>query len=271
MRDPMFSFSLRKPKIGLTPCLFHRDPERPLFKDKALYYYESMMIAWIQELGVSPVLLPPAGTVAGASLEEICADLDGVVFQGGVDVAPESYGEEPLRPEWCGDRFRDSYELAIAAICDQRGIPMLGICRGAQLLAVHVGGTLYQDITVQISGAFEHRNWEKYEDNCHEVEIVAGSVFDDIYSGTRRGWINSIHHQSVKQIPTVGYQVGARCPIDGVVEGFSRTGPGSWLLAVQWHPEFQRQGLDHHLLGRDPILIHFAQAVERFMLDGQVQ
>lgn len=265
MRNPLFSFFPRKPRIGLTACIFHRDPLRPVFKDKALYYYESMMIAWIQELGVSPVLIPPPGSVSGTSVEDLCSDLDGVVFQGGTDVAPESYGEVPRCQEWSGDRVRDIYELSIAASCERRGIPMLGICRGAQLLAVHAGGNLYQDISEQIPGAFEHRNWDIYEDNRHEVEISSGSVFEELYSGTSRGWVNSIHHQSVKTLPDEGYEVGVRSVSDGVVEGFARTGPGAWLVAVQWHPEFQRPGVDDGLLSRDPILRHFAEAVQKFM------
>ncbi len=266
MQEPIHTWKSRVPRIGLTACIFHKDPLRPLFKGKALYYYEEMMISWIQELGLSPVLIPPPGTTRGSELEKVCATLDGLVLQGGVDVCPESYGEKPLKPEWNGDLARDRYELEIAALCDARKVPMLGICRGAQVLAVHAGGTLYQDIETQIPGSLVHRTWDLYEDNKHDVELVAGSAFAKLYPGVTRGRINSIHHQSVKDVPP-GCEVGAVSPVDGVVEAFMRVDPNKgYLHAVQWHPEFHRPGVDDELLPRTPLLAGFARAVEQSIL-----
>ena len=116
----------------------------------------------------------PAGDTqkGDVTLADYADWLDGLVLQGGADVSPTSYGETPLQPKWGGDRIRDDYEIALLDAFAERGKPVLGICRGLQLINVAFGGTLLQDIATQQPGALEHRDAEIYDRNFHGVEFV---------------------------------------------------------------------------------------------------
>lgn len=245
-------------RIGVSSCIFHQDPERPIFKDKSLLYAEESMVRWLLLAGTLPVLIPRLTTTepVGVTLEEIMADCDGLLLQGGVDVSPHSYGETPLSDNWQGDRLRDEYEIALIQEAFRQGKPILGICRGLQILNVACGGSLYQDISTQIAGSFEHRNWEIYEDNNHLAKIHPGTALAKLYPDRREVMINSIHHQSIKDLAP-GFVAECTSASDGVIEAIRYQGPEPrYAVGVQWHPEFQRDS-DDHLLPRDPIMEDF--------------
>ena len=120
-------------KIGLSACFSHADATRPLFTGKTLQYVEQSIAHWIMSAGAMVVMVPcPTGETAkgDVSLAHYADWLDGVVMHGGADVWPGSYGEEPLRPEWLGDRVRDLYDLAVVEAFSQAGKPIFGVCRG---------------------------------------------------------------------------------------------------------------------------------------------
>ena len=195
-----------------------------------------------------------------SDIEQMLDPLDGLVLHGGADVAPTSYGEEPLRPEWSGDELRDRYEIALVEAAARRRLPLLAICRGQQLLNVALGGTLYQDIETQVDGALRHRCAERYESNDHRVEIAPDSHLSEIYGGIREATINSVHHQAVRE-PADQLTVEATSPEDGVIEAVRATGESGWYAAgVQWHPEFQDPG-DDTLLDPWPLLDDFIAAM----------
>src|SRR5262245_38794832 len=119
-----------RPRVGVSACFFHADPQRNLFKGKTLLYAEESMLQWLMSAGAVPVMLPrPAGRLQAADLLD---GVDGLLLQGGADVCPRSYGEEPLKPEWNGDQQRDAYEMELVRLCIARDKPLLGVCRGAQ-------------------------------------------------------------------------------------------------------------------------------------------
>ncbi len=175
----------------------------------------------------------------------IVEGVDALVLQGGADMSPVHYGEEPLRPEWAGDHARDLYELELVRLCLAAGKPILGCCRGAQVLNVALGGSLWQDIETMHPERRVHRNWEVYDKHLHDVEIAPGSWLARCYGlGADGGHacINSVHHQGVK---TLGRDlvVEAKAPHDGVIEairyeGADAAGRPAFALGVQWHPEF---------------------------------
>ncbi|MEZ5349765.1 MAG: gamma-glutamyl-gamma-aminobutyrate hydrolase family protein [Microthrixaceae bacterium] len=133
------------PRIGLSSCFDHADPKRKLFTNKTLLYVEQSMIEWVAAGGaiVYPIPTAPAG---GPSIDRWVEDLDGLVLHGGSDVAPTSYVCDKPDDRWPGDPIRDAYELDLYKRFRSAGKPVLGICRGMQVMNVAHGGTLHQDL-----------------------------------------------------------------------------------------------------------------------------
>jgi putative glutamine amidotransferase len=175
--------------------------------------------------------------------------LDGLVLQGGADVSPGTYGEQPLSPEWVGDRLRDVYEIELVHEFIEAGKPVLGICRGAQLINVAFGGSLHQDIP-------SHRS-DDYEKHRHAIRFEPGSRLARLYPRVETPAVSSIHHQSIKALGR-GLRVEAWSEPDGMVEAIRGEG-GSYVFGVQWHPEFHPPG-DAATLDSAPILDEFLQA-----------
>ena len=229
---------------------------------RTLHYLEQSVAHWIMGGNAMPVMVPAVDRESLTRPSEIqldtyAAKLDGLVLQGGNDLAPESYHEVPLRPEWEGDRVRDRYEMALVQAFIDAGKPVFGICRGLQLLNVKFGGTLYQDIATQEPSARRHVDRAQYDKLHHEVELVEGSQLAALYPDRRRARVNSIHHQGIKDLAP-GFDVEARCPEDGMIEAIRRPGP-TYIAAVQWHPEFHPPGSE--LLFDDMALLqHFVSA-----------
>jgi putative glutamine amidotransferase len=221
-------------RLAVSANFFHADPQRPVFRGKTLQYLEARMAASIARAGALPVLVPalPDEETLLAFLD----GLDGLVLTGGADVSPLSYGQTPLREAWSGDKVRDDYECRLVRwFIDQRR-PVLGLCRGIQLLNVALGGTLWQDIGEQVTGAIVHRDWERYDENGHAVRVEEDSWIARIYGGATRLAVNSIHHQALRDVAP-GLRVTAWAP-DGIVEAVEWIDDDRFLVAVQWHPEW---------------------------------
>jgi putative glutamine amidotransferase len=248
-------------RIGLSARLLHEPPRELGFRGKTLQYLEQSVAHWLLAHGALAFMVPTvtrkdAVPRDAVSMREYVHELDGLLLQGGADVSPVSYGEEPLRPEWAGDRVRDLYEIELFWECVIQAKPVLGICRGMQLLNVALGGTLYQDIATQIPGALPHVDRQAYDQNVHEIEIVPGSGLGRLCGLTRRARVNSIHHQSVKQLGR-GLAVEAASPADGVIEAIRWSG-SSYVVGLQWHPEFHAAA-EGELLDCSPILLEFLE------------
>lgn len=275
----------RRLRIGVSACFFHADPARPIFTGKTLQYVEQSIVHWVQSGGAMVFVIPsPEGPTrrGDVGLADYAATLDGLVLEGGSDMWPGSYGETPLKHEWTGDRIRDDYEIALAREFIAAGKPVLGVCRGLQVLNVAFGGTLYQDIATQEPKAIAHRVAQLYDRNFHVVELVRGTRLAALYPGLKKGsvgsvhaegtkklapyqaTVNSVHHQGIKDLAPY-FIVEARCPNDGVIEAVrydNERGPiKSYVAAVQWHPEFH-DWRDPHLLSGDPLLADFLGAAQ---------
>ena len=229
---------------------------------KTLHYLEQSVAHWLLAGGAVPVMVPAVDASStllrsDIDLHDYAAALDGLVLQGGNDVAPESYGETPLHEDWHGDRVRDLYEMDLIRAFVAAGKPVFGICRGLQVLNVAFGGTLLQDIATQHPAAQEHRVLGKYEHHHHAVEFVPGTRLAALFPGAARATTNSIHHQGIKDL-AVGFDVEARCPEDGLIEAVRWRGQ-SFVAGVQWHPEFHDPSSQHTLDDR-PVLTDFLEA-----------
>lgn len=254
--------SAHRLKIGLSACFSHADPTRSLFTNKTLQYVEQSIAHWLMSAGALVVMIPcPTGETArgDVKLSHYAEWLDGVVMHGGADVWPGSYGEEPLKEAWLGDRIRDLYDLAVVEAFEQAGKPIFGVCRGLQLINVAFGGTLYQDIESQHGHplTLKHRDPVSYDQNFHEIEIVPGTRLAQLYPGLKTARVNSIHHQAVKDLAP-GFQIEAWSLPDRVPEAIRRTGSRGYIAATQWHPEFHKPGGD--ALDERAILMDFMGA-----------
>jgi putative glutamine amidotransferase len=250
-------------KIGIAACFFHADPQRPIFKGMTLQYIEQNMAHWVMQRDAMALMIPsPDGSTrreaSRIAVSDYARELDGLVLMGGSDVCPDSYGEKALKPEWNGDRIRDDYEIALLRAFIAAGKPVLGVCRGAQIINVALGGTLYQDIGTQVRGALNHRNWDIYHQNTHATSIVPGSGLAHLHPEAGLVKTNSVHHQAVKDLGR-DLTVEAWSEPDRLVEAIRWNGP-SYVFAVQWHPEFHDRA-DASLIDDTPILDEFlAQA-----------
>jgi putative glutamine amidotransferase len=232
---------------------------------KTLHYLEQSVAHWVMSKDVLVVMIPAIeseGMIARSdmSLAAYAHHLDGLVLQGGADLAPESYGQKPLAPEWHGDALRDRYEMDLFRAFVEAGKAVLGICRGCQLINVALGGTLYQDIGTQVPAAITHRDIAKYEQQMHRMTLVQGTQLATMYPGVTEVTVNSIHHQAIRDLGR-DLVVEALAVPDGIVEAIRWRGP-SYVFGAQWHPEFLAEGgrQADQIDGR-PILEDFLRAV----------
>jgi putative glutamine amidotransferase len=245
-------------KIGLSARLMHQPPAELGFRNKTLQYLEQAIAHWIMSHGAMVMMLPTLGFDAEVerrrvSVRHYVDALDGLVMQGGADVSPTCYGQQPLRPEWIGDIKRDQYEMELLEGFLAQGKPVLGICRGAQLINVAYGGTLYQDIATQRAGAHNHVDAELYDQHNHHVLFEPGSRLAQLYAGHEGGLVTSIHHQAVDRLGG-DLQIEARSVEDGLVEAIRARG-SIFVAGVQWHPEFH--ATNPELLSGEPLMDGF--------------
>lgn len=174
------------------------------------------------QAGGAPVVIP--ATTDLRVLTAVVQDLDGILMSGGGDINPLFVGEEPLPALQDVDTLRDRYDLLLIRLASNRQIPLMGICRGHQMLNAAFGGTLYQDIYSQAdTDVIKHSQKMAREEASHTVHLEDGCVIA----------VNSFHHQAVKDVAPEFVQT-AVAP-DGINEGMRH--PEKSVFSVQWHPE----------------------------------
>lgn len=192
---------------------------------------DDMMFAILQAGGI-PVALPQTGgddSLAAACLER----LDGLLVSGGVDVDPLLYGEEPMQGLGSILPDRDRTEQSYIRSALGRDQPILAICRGAQMLNVTAGGSLYQDIYAQLEGVLLHSQKAPRSHRSHFVDIERESMLYRIV-GAERLPVNSFHHQAVKALAPCFIRTASAS--DGILEAYEST-EHTFVVGVQWHPE----------------------------------
>lgn len=185
----------------------------------------------IERAGGAPVLIP--GIANEAALAAIMDVADGLLLTGGGDVSSLLFGEEPHRTARYHDPIRDEMELTVTRLALEREMPILGVCRGIQLLNIALGGTLIQDIPSEVKDACNHYAAPVAPVLLHSVEIEPDSLLARVM-GSETKAVNSYHHQAVKDLGR-GLRVNCRAR-DGVIEGIE-SDSGRPVLAVQFHPE----------------------------------
>ncbi|AIY06523.1 gamma-glutamyl-gamma-aminobutyrate hydrolase [Planococcus sp. PAMC 21323] len=212
-----------KPIIGVTASL-------ELGRD--YYGIELADTEAIFAAGGLPVMLPHL--VEEADLDEIAEHIDGLFLAGGYDIDPTLFDEEPHPNLGVIIPSRDAFELALAKKVMAMNKPILGVCRGAQILNIAVGGDMYQDITMQVKDdLLQHQQKAPKFHGSHFIDITEGSLLNRL-TGKMRIKVNSRHHQANRLVPAP-FVVSGKAS-DGMVEAIEST-QHHFILGVQWHPE----------------------------------
>ena len=216
-----------RPLIGI-PChaAFRAETGRPIYANNRSYVHA------VEDAGGLPVLIPMLNDLK--LLDTLLARLDGLLLPGGIDMHPGRYGESvhPLTEE--ADLQLDEFEMFLTSWALQEDVPILGLCRGMQIINVVLGGSLYQDISDQYPNSLQHSNWDLPRTHlCHPIIVEPGSQMEKVL-GTREVWVNSMHHQAIKA-PGKGVEISGKAE-DGIAELLEVRGH-RFVLAVQSHPE----------------------------------
>lgn len=201
------------------------------YQDGACTLLEGYFTSILKAGGV-PFIIPPFDDTN--SLINTLESLDGVLLTGGADINPLFLGEEPVKELHSINPRRDRQELLLARLAADRQLPILGICRGIQLMNAAFGGSLYQDIHSQMEGTrIKHDQDLGRGYASHTVEIEKDSLLCQLF-GTETLAVNSFHHQAVKEVAP-GFRATARAT-DGVIEAME-SAEYKPMMGVQWHPE----------------------------------
>lgn len=214
-----------------------RDQEMRIRTYVSRKYYHA-----VQKAGGDPILLPAplllpdheSTSFFARFVDRYLTMIDGLLLPGGEDVHPRFQGEDPSPALDLVNPFRDEYELMLAEKATRKyGLPVLGICRGCQVLAVGLGGKVHQDIAA-VAGV-QHSQKAPRWSTSHQVTLVAGSkLADALKSNSGKVFTNSFHHQAVKDVPD-GF-IASGHTADGIIEAIE-TASDNFCVGVQWHPE----------------------------------
>ena len=217
-----------KPVIGITSFI-----RKEAFRNYSQVGYE--YVEKIEKANGIPMVLPVLQKYDEEELERLVDSVDGIIFTGGCHVESKWYGEKPLSDETREDGLRNYFERDLFIVAKKKKKPILGVCRGCQLINVMQGGSLVQDIDSQIDTNVYHKGEGcKISEKLHKVAIAKDSLLKNIYN-KEEVQVNSFHEQCIKNIGT-DLKITAKCCEDGVIEGIEYDGD-FYMAGVQWHPE----------------------------------
>lgn len=219
-----------KPIIAITGN--HLMPNPAAFEGSAVSYTPQGFVDALQAAGAVPLIVPISKPEEARAY---IALTDGLLLTGGYDINPALYGEEAIPQLEALHPKRDASEMALIEAALEKGIPILGVCRGMQLLNVYYGGTLYQDLPAQYGKPLlQHVQLSAFHIPIQQVAIQSGSYLQELL-GVEKLWVNSFHHQAIKELGN-GLTATA-VTSDGVIEAIELQDTPSSVLGIQWHPE----------------------------------
>lgn len=229
---------MRKPRIGIAAnTMVMEGGDMP---GMLRCYVNQDYIVSLEKAGAVPVVLPVLEDAETAA--EQLTGLDGLVVSGGPDLDPQLYGADVS--VHCGyiNREADVYTLRLIHAAYDMGMPVFGICRGAQAVNVAFGGTLYQDLEAEKPGTFQHVQKAPRGNPVHEIEIDRDGFLYPVFGSRTR--VNSFHHQAVRRTAD-GFRITARAR-DGIAECIEKT-DGGFVCGVQFHPEMMAAAGDEKM------------------------
>jgi putative glutamine amidotransferase len=210
-----------KPRIGITSSPTSHD-------DREVQAVNTAYVTAVVRAGGIPLMFP---ILDPADVADVIDTVDGLLFTGGGDIEPSRYGAPRMAETDGVEPARDAWELALATAALDHDLPILGVCRGSQLLNVACGGTLMQHLPdVSVVG---HRDRLRFAERIHDVEVLVGSRLASVIELHLVG-VNTLHHQAVAELGE-GLRAVAWAP-DGIIEAIEGSGTRR-LIGVQWHPE----------------------------------
>ena len=213
---------MKKPIIGLTAY--------PSTDDSIVFKVNQSYVNAILKAGGIPMIIPVTSSDVALALIDIA---DGLLIPGGQDVSPNLYQEEPVPQVTIHKKQFDLFEFDLIKTAFSSGKPILGICRGVQLINVAFGGSLYQDIPSQVHSPICHvQSTVVSAEGTHSITITPNTILHQTIN-TSKILVNSFHHQSIKDV-AANFIVSARAP-DGIIEGIEST--NGQIIGLQWHPE----------------------------------
>lgn len=223
-----------KPVIGITSYII-----KDVFRNYSQVGYE--YIEKVEKANGIPMILPVLQEYDEDELNKFIDCVNGIIFTGGCNLKSQWYGEKPLENETEEDILRNRFEKDLFLAAKNKKKPILGICRGCQLINVMQGGSLIQNIESQLNTVVYHKGTGcRMSEKLHKVILIDDSHLKSIYKD-REFQVNSFHEQCIKQIGT-DLKIIAKCCEDGVIEGIEYEGD-FYMIGIQWHPE----GMDDQL------------------------
>ena len=245
----------RAPIIGINGMRWPDGGVEMFTWDKTQIHY----IAAVQKAGGIPITLPCLEIFDIETMKRQMELIDGLLLQGGVDVNPSVYGEEEKPELGITDIQTDKFILELINIAKEKKMPILGICKGIQILNVAYGGTLYQDLKYAgLEGDSHKQDSTTICNHKHTVKVVPNSLLSKIIPDKDILYVNSYHHQAVKDLAK-GFVIDAKSE-DGIIEAMHLDDDKHWVFSVQWHPEQQVRISDDFM----PLFTEFVKQAKIF-------
>lgn len=216
----------RPPVIGIPTALSISSPSGYTYQQAGEPYVQA-----IREAGGMPILLPVLDDIA--TIPNLLSLVEGIMLPGGGDVSPQLYGQETFVALGVNEET-DRFEMELCRQCICANIPLLAVCRGAQIMNVALGGTLIQDIPLETNSTVSHAQAASRDTCTHGVRVEGGSHLAEAMGETEFG-VNSFHHQAIKDVGD-GLVIVAYCVEDDIVEGVEMP-DRPFVIGVQFHPE----------------------------------